>query len=509
MKIPAFQGHGGDGGPGDGGGDDDGNGDADGDMQPSGPPEQWSYIKSPAPSIADEFGYAIAIASNGATLAVGAPSEDGSASTINGVVTETTLGAGAVNVFIASSNTWSSQAYIKPFNPGADDNFGFSVALSKDGSTLAVGAPFEDGNAGSGPGSPNDSAQDAGAVYVFVRDAGGAWTFQAYLKASNVDANDLFGWSVALSDTGDTLVVGALREASNATDVNGNGADNSVAGAGAAYVFNRSGSTWGGPVYLKPQPQSVKGDDAFGNSVAISGDGTTIAVGAPAEDSSTTGVNPAPNESRMNSGAIYVFQYTGADPPWAPQAFLKATISAVGAQLGFSVALSRDGNVLVAGAPKESSTTGKVNDGLAYVYTRASTTWTATMSLAASNNDMADNFGTSVAIARDASTILIGAPGESSNSTGIGADETNNVFPGAGAAYLFSNTGVFTQSYYIKASNTNTDDQFGCAVSIADVGGTFAIAAKKEDSSATSPSGNQALNDLADAGAAYVFRSPL
>src|SRR5438876_194744 len=96
------------------------------------------------------------------------------------------------------------QAYIKASNTGADDNFGASVAIS--GDTMVVGAIAEDSNATGVNGNQNDnSAPYAGAAYVFVRN-GTNWSQQAYLKASNTETYDEFGWSVAVS--GDTLVVG-------------------------------------------------------------------------------------------------------------------------------------------------------------------------------------------------------------------------------------------------------------------------------------------------------------
>ncbi len=104
-----------------------------------------------------------------------------------------------------SGNTWSQQAYLKASNTGAGDQFGLSVAVS--GDTLVVGAAYEDSNAtGVGGEQGNNSASDAGAAYVFVR-SGNTWSQQAYLKASNTGADDLFGCSVAVF--GDTLVVGA------------------------------------------------------------------------------------------------------------------------------------------------------------------------------------------------------------------------------------------------------------------------------------------------------------
>ena len=124
-------------------------------------------------------------------------------------------------------------AYVKASNTGADDRFGRAVALS--GDTLVVGAPYE---ASSATGVDGDQADDdrpkSGAAYVFVRD-GVTWVQQAYLKASNTDAYDEFGYSVALS--GDTLVVGARAESSTATGVDGNQADDTASVSGAAYVF--------------------------------------------------------------------------------------------------------------------------------------------------------------------------------------------------------------------------------------------------------------------------------
>ena len=117
------------------------------------------------------------------------------------------------------------QAYLKASNTGAGDYFGSSVAIS--GDTVVVGAYGEASNATGVNGSQGDnSAAGAGAAYVFVRTSG-VWVQQAYLKASNTGAGDYFGYSVAIS--GDTVVVGAFDEASNATGVNGNEGDNSAA----------------------------------------------------------------------------------------------------------------------------------------------------------------------------------------------------------------------------------------------------------------------------------------
>ena len=111
------------------------------------------------------------------------------------------------------------------------------AALSADGSTLAVGADSEGSRSTGINGNQTDnSAPYAGAVYVFTR-TGSTWLQQAYIKASNTNADDGFGWSLALSADGSTLAVGALGEGSSATGINGNQLDDSATSAGAVYVY--------------------------------------------------------------------------------------------------------------------------------------------------------------------------------------------------------------------------------------------------------------------------------
>ena len=192
---------------------------------------------------------------------------------------------GAVYVFTSDAAAASAQqAYIKASNTDAEDFFGNALALS--GDTLAVGAGGEASAATGIDGDQSDnSASQAGAAYVFTRDAAGVWSQQAYIKASNTDADDFFGDALALS--GDTLVVGAVGEASAATGIDGDQSDNTAArgffnGAGAAYVFTRDAAgVWSQQAYIKAS--NTDGIDGFGNSVALSGD--TLVVGAAGEAS--------------------------------------------------------------------------------------------------------------------------------------------------------------------------------------------------------------------------------
>jgi hypothetical protein len=179
---------------------------------------QQAYIKASNAGITDEFGYSVAV--SGDTLAVGAHNEASAVSGIDGnQLNNSAAGAGAVYVFTRDgAGNWSQQAYIKASNTGAGDEFGASVALA--GDTLAVGAPLEDSATDIINGEQlNESAANAGAVYVFVRNGAGTWQQQAYVKASNTDAGDRFGHRVAMS--GDTLAVSARDEDSASVGVGG------------------------------------------------------------------------------------------------------------------------------------------------------------------------------------------------------------------------------------------------------------------------------------------------
>jgi hypothetical protein len=278
-------------------------------------------------------------------------------------------------------------AYLKASNTGADgpflpggDKFGTSVAAS--GDTVIVGAPAEDSNATGVNGNQADnSAGGSGAVYVFTysRDSG-MWNQEAYLKASNAEAYDYFGGSVAIS--GNTVVVGAQGECSAATGVNGNQADNNASTSGAAYVFTRSGTVWGQEAYLKAS--NTEPNDWFGSSISIWG--STLIVGASNEASKATGVNgdQADNDAILGAGAAYLFRRVGLN--WFQEAYLKA------------------------------SNTEGFNPFVEFQY--------------------GDNFGHSVAVS--GGTVVIGAPYEDSAAKGVNGNQNNNRAVDSGAAYVFA-----------------------------------------------------------------------
>jgi hypothetical protein len=396
---------------------------------------QQAYLKASNSEAGDQFGISLSL--SGDTLAVGATGESSSASGIGGNQSDNSASqSGAVYVFQRTGSAWAQQAYIKASNPGVVDQFGISVSLS--GDTLAVGAWAEDSNAtGAGGNQLDNSATDSGAVYVFQR-SGIAWTQQAYLKASNTNAQDNFGVSVSLS--GDTLAVGADGESSSTMGIAGNQLDNSAQFSGAAYVFQRSGTSWAQQVYLKAS--NTDAQDRFGGRVSLSGD--TLAVAATFEASAATGVNGNQNDnSAAQSGAVYVFQRAGTT--WTQQAYLKASNTGAGQWFGYGLALLGD-------------------------------------------------------------TLAVGSVWESSSATGIGGSQTNYNDTKSGAVYLFQRTGTtWAQRAYIKATNTDANDQFGVSVSLLS-DNTLAVGANQESSNATDINGNQTDNSAAQSGAVYIFQ---
>jgi len=464
---------------------------------------QVAYLKASNTGVMDSFGSSVAIF--GSTVVVGARVEESGATGVNGDQNDNSANnSGAAYVFVWDGTSWHQEAYLKASNTGVDDQFGESVAIS--GDTVVVGAYFEESAATGVNGDQADnSAWGAGAAYVFVRD-GTLWSQQAYLKASNTEWGDFFGGSVAIS--GDMIVVGAWGEDSRATGVNGNQGDNSATRAGAVYVFVRTGTTWVQQAYLKASNTNTT--DWFGNSVDVFGD--TVVIGAHGEASNATGVNGDQSDNSVwQAGAAYVFQRTGT--VWQQEAYIKASNSEADDRFGDAVSASID-LVAVGASREDSAATGVDGDqgdnsatdsGAVYVFTRGGAGWSQQAYLKASDTFSNDRFGYAVAVSGD--RVLVGAPYEASNATGVNGDQNNFDASYSGAAYLFGRSGTtWNQDAYIKASNTDVNDQFGTSVSMS--GGMLVIGAPSEESSATGVNGDQNDNSSDGSGAAYVFSGP-
>ena len=428
---------------------------------------QQGHLETPG-DVRNFATHRVAISDDGSTLAVAR------------------LGYG-VRVYSRDSvGAWSQQAYLEA--PNADtigaDHFGYFIALSRDGFTLAVGAPLEDSAASGVDGDEADnSAQDSGAAYVFTRDSMDTWSRQAFIKASNpggkVSASgsgDRFGRAIALSSDGATLAVGAPGESSSATGINGEDWDNSAPGSGAVYVFSRdSANTWSQQAYVKSLSSSSY--QGFGNAVALSSEGAVLAAAA--------------------NDKAYVLARS-IDGEWGHDASVTASNLDRADGFGSAVALSADGEVLAVGAPGEESASTEVNgdesdnsasdSGASYVFTRNSAgLWTQKAYIKAFNSNIGYCFcetgpeatgknasrlvayplntkasspvaepiqpscpssgynlcywygmqlGHSIAMSANGTTLAVGAPDESSPGQGVGGCSTRSG-SGSGASYVF------------------------------------------------------------------------
>ena len=300
----------------------------------------------------DYSGYSVAISSDGTTVAIGATNNDGGGSD-----------AGQVRVYQNIAGTWTKiGADID--GEAAYDNSGYSVAISSDGTTVAICAPNNDG-----------AGSNAGQVRVY-KNIAGTWT-KIGADIDGEAANDYSGYSVAISSDGSAVAIGA-------TNNDGGGSD-----AGQVRVYQNIAGTW------TKIGADIDGEAAYDNSgysVAISSDGTTVAIGAP-------------YNSGGGSDAGQVRVYKNMAGTWTK---IAADIDGEAAndRSGYSVAISSDGSAVAIGATNNDG--GGSDAGQVRVYQNIAGTWTK-LGLDIDGEAANDNSGYSVAIASDCITVAIGA----------------------------------------------------------------------------------------------------
>jgi hypothetical protein len=401
--------------------------------------KQQAYLKASNSGEGYQFGSALSISNDGNLLAVGSIGEASSAVGINGNQNDTSMsGAGAVYIFAREGANWSQQAYVKSSNTGGPVvgyQFGYSVSLSSDGSTLAVGQTSDPSNTtGINGDEKNTSAPDSGAVFVFTRN-GSAWAQQAYVKPWNTTQRGvLFGYSVGMSGNGDTLAVGTYDE---------------DRGRGAVYAFTRKNAKWAQQMRLTAS--NAEGGDSLGCSIAISDDGNTIVSGAFDEDAILSGIQPANAGGNdmaddTSTGAAYV--WVRKDGKWSQQAYMKAFNSRENDQFAMVLAISRDGNTIAVGSHLEDSGAKGINgdmkdttaedSGAVYVYTRSGDTWSPAAYVKATNTRPAAEFGMAVALNADGKMLAVGATKENSAAKGVNGNQKDVSMVNAGAAYVYS-----------------------------------------------------------------------
>lgn len=443
-----------------------------------------AYLKPPAAHHGEFFGNVIALSSDGGTLAV--------ANEFQGV-----------DVFVRNGASWRYEASVTDPR-GAQ--FGISLALSGDGSILAVGANTTNVAVTGADGAPS-SVSAAGAVYVFAR-AGDQWQEQAQLVAPDPSTFALFGEKVALSSDGATLAVGEIGRAGVADD------GSAAVAAGRVDVFTRQDAQWTlqqaiAPPHVPPTvffnggaqvlPDSM---EVFGNSLAMSHDGTVLAIGAIGDASSATGVNGDPlDRSAPGSGAVYLFVLT--DGQWHQDTYFKASDTEHDDMFGWALALSADGTTLACGASMHQGQAV----GAAYVFVRQAGSWRQQVEFQVPHRPgEVLGFATSMALSDDGSALAVGAWGDSSGARGLGGDPSDRSAPGSGAVYQYMRLGgSWFQTAYLKSPNSDAGDAFGSAVAISGSGGTLAVAARGEQSAATGVGGDERDNSAGAAGAVFVY----
>ncbi len=345
----------------------------------------------------------------------------------------------------------------------------------------------------------------------------------SYIKSSNSDSNDrfggyiddatyFFGGAIKVSANGLSLIASAIGEKGSIGGINSTD-NNSSTSTGAVYIYTRPNKTSNWVFQSKIKPIIIDAFDNFGNAVDISDDGTKIVVGAMQEDGSGTGVNPANNNSASNSGAAYIFHYTGTT--WVQDAILKPHIgTSVNDFFGGNVAISGDGEYIAVGAIGEDTSSiginagvneGKSSSGAVYTYKHTgSNAYAFDTFFKANQTDVDDWFGTDVDLNTDGSTLAVGALNEDGSNTGVNPTN-NNSTSNAGAAYIFKRTGAtWIQEAYIKASQINVNDTFGLSVSIDGSGNRLVVGSKSEDGNGKGV--NSAINESSsNSGAAYVY----
>ena len=526
-----------------------------------------NYFKAPNAGAFDQFGAALTLSEDGSVLAVGAPNEGSSAIGVfapasagyqDALDSDGTFFSGAAYVYRRSGSAWSLEAFVKAPNAGGVDYFGFALALSADGSTLAVGAPREDsasagvfvpGGAGYQAALDDDGGDESGAAYVYRR-SGSAWSLEAFVKAPNAGGGvDEFGTALALSKDGSTLAVGAYLEASSATGVFAPGGAGYQAAldsdgdglSGGGYVYRRSDSAWSIEAFIKAP--NAGAFDFFGSALALSADGSTLAVGAYGEDSSAIGVF-APggagyqaaldDDGARNGGAAYVYRRSGS--AWSLEAFVKAPKAGGGDRFGAALALSGDGAALAVGATGGASSAtgvfapggagyqdaldddGADESGGAYVYRRSDSAWSLEAFVKAPNASGGDKFGAALALSGDGAALAVGATGEASSATGVfapGGAGYQDALDGGGAsgsggAYVYRrSSSAWSLEAFVKAPNAGGGDEFGAALELSGDGAILAVGADEEDGAALDQpvdgGSADAGNAVGGSGAAYLY----
>ena len=379
------------------------------------PDTQQAILTASNKASEDKLGETIAIDGTGTRVTAGAPQagRDG-------------YGAGGrAYIFVRSGSTWTQEVVISKID-SEGLRFGDSVAITADGSRVAIGDPMA---------GPNNSG-NSGKIYIYSR-VGSAWSLEATLFAADRAAADFLGTAISMDETGTRLIAGAPGG-----DAGGNNS------CGKIYCFVRSGTTWTQEAMV--YPSGAVANFGLGTSCAVSKDGTRFVVGGRYD-----------SYNNLTQGILYVYLRSGST--WSQEAIIAPADIAMNDYFGMFVDIDSSGTRIVASS-YASNHGGLTASGKAYVYTRSGTSWTQEAVLLATGRAQYDYFGSDVSISADGQTIAIGAHGSGT----------------IGKAYVFTRSGgSWTQSAALTTSSST--DKFGFAVAMSSDVSKLAISAMMAD----------------------------
>lgn len=375
--------------------------------------------------------------------------------------------------------------FVKAPNRDAFDRFGEAVAINDD--IMVVGAANESSRDNRINGDQHDNSMpSAGAAYIYRNDPN-KWEFKTYLKPSNTHANQFFGASVDIESNSQLVAVGATYDLHT----------------GAVFVFREVAfNHW---VELdKVKPFIVDFNDEFSYSVALSGDGRTLVVGAPGNDSGSAIINAGEHDNSMSdAGAVYVFKQNGN--VWYQVAFLKPANPDRGDRFGSSVDINFDGNTIVVGAPYERSCISGspwdnrcMSAGAAYTFKLLGpsfSAWTQTAYLKAPSPKVGDTVGYDVAINDFNTRIAVGAPGIR---WWYGT-------PDMPATHIYENHWFWSHTQTLMPTIVQQEDKFGWSVDFSPNGQYLLIGAPGERSSGTGLDMPDDNDPNHESGASYLY----
>lgn len=437
--------------------------------------------------------------------------------------------AASDDIFI-SSQMLKAIGYIKADTPDPESIFGFSIALSADGSTLAAGSPRYDVS------RADSTIKDAGLVFIYQKTTDG-WAFRQRLQvpAEDQDQSRLFGYNLSLSDDGKVLAIGAPYEDREPTET-----VNKLSDAGAVYVFRKENDSWQLNAHLTAS--NIDARDYFGLRVALSGDGNQLAVGAPWESGNGSGINGDESDnSTERAGAVYLYSY--ANSSWSQHAYIKPSTPSQEdvpcfdprppsiecnerspSRFGYSLAFANDGQMLAVGAPGDSSIAGGINgdeedyrgksSGAVHILRMVDGQWQHTDYIKAAYPRIDDEFGYSLSLSADGTILAVGAPYDDSSFDGIfeTASSTDATSPpptntvDSGAAYVFHYlNNEWQQSLYIKPEAPVTDGYFGWHLALSSNGHYLAVGSPRDESSAKGVTDDWHNSNAVNSGAVYIY----